>query len=769
MPAIITNLRSIQRMGILADRSPQSPDLQFRRYNLIYGFNGSGKSTLSRLFASLEYGAARPELPEEGSFEVVLDDGARYGCPSKPNGLEQRLLVFNMDYIERNLRWKDGQASPVFFIGAEQAEAAATLANIESEVVVLDGERLAAESAQQVADKAFTQFKRDRAKLTAPQLYLGNRKYEAPALAKDYDTWKEDGIVCLSDADLEAAVEVRRRDEPLPSHRLLNIQVANTLAVFRDVAEICGQSMANVALDELERFPDMLLWIKDGHEFHTENMLEECLFCGNAISNERKNLLTSALDSRIDQFIAALTDANGRLQSETNSLAQMLRDLPELGELVAGLRSSFRQSTAIVKEKVGQLQSHLGELQKILSEKQVRPAVPAEMSSIAMPSQVDITVQELAKALEDANAVIVKHNASVSDFAKHREEAEIAIRKHYIADCLPEYMAHAKKLGDAETKLSKIKNELARLSSESNKIRQQIREHGAAVGMINELVASYLGHRELSIHLIDQGYELHRHDKLIKGAPSEGEKTAIAIAYFLSSLEAEGRKLKDLIVVIDDPVSSLDTRALNFACSLVQSRLDGAGQVFVLTHNLQCMNEFKKAWKGRAREEKDKEPTATFLFLDVRIPSGQDKRSTSILKLSRLLREYDSEYHFLFSHVLSFAEANGADDDHDYMMPNVLRRVLDVFLAFKCPGSAGLSGQIKKLWTDYPDLNRDRLAALERLAQVESHSDNLDDLLSFSSMTIEESRQAAIALVEVIGAVDPKHLAGLRRLCRPES
>ena len=105
--------------------------------------------------------------------------------------------------------------------------------------------------------------------------------------------------------------------------------------------------------------------------------------------------------------------------------------------------------------------------------------------------------------------------------------------------------------------------------------------------------------------------------------------------------------------------------------------------------------------------------------------------------------------------------------DHGYMIPNVLRRVLDVFLAFKCPGSSGLPEKIAKLCGEYPNLDRDRLAALERLAQVESHSDNLDDLLSFSSMTLEETRDAASALIDMMGQVDANHLAGLRRLCRP--
>ena len=52
----------------------------------------------------------------------------------------------------------------------------------------------------------------------------------------------------------------------------------------------------------------------------------------------------------------------------------------------------------------------------------------------------------------------------------------------------------------------------------------------------------------------------------------------------------------------------------------------------------------------------------------------------------------------------------------------------------------------------------------ERLTQVESHSDNIDDLLSFSTMTPEETRDAAAQLFERIEHVDPKHLARLRSL-----
>jgi hypothetical protein len=136
--------------------------------------------------------------------------------------------------------------------------------------------------------------------------------------------------------------------------------------------------------------------------------------------------------------------------------------------------------------------------------------------------------------------------------------------------------------------------------------------------------------------------------------------------------------------------------------------------------------------------------------------------------MSKLLREYNSEYHFLFSHVLRFVEQSDTYDDHGYMIPNVIRRVLDVFLAFKCPGGGGLPNQLDKLCGDYAEvgLDREKLAALERLSQVESHSDNIDDLISFSTMTLEETKGAASLILEMMHKVDPKHLERLKHLCR---
>lgn len=762
---IITNISSLEGMGIYADRGARSPSLQFRRYNLIYGFNGSGKSTLSRVFASLEAGEPHPKLPGGSTFEVAMDDGSAFGCPINPIGLEQRLLVFNADYIEQNLQWAAGTANPVFYIGANQADAAAELTRIEGEIVKAEAKRQVAVAVERAADKTFANFKRERAKSVASRLHLGSRKYEAPALAKDYETWKDDEGAPLTNDELKAAEDIRRLDEPMPRLDPVAFDKATIETAYRFITDVCGQSLAQVALDEVQRHPDMLLWLKYGHEYHERNGIAECLHCGNPISPERRALLTTALDDSVDQFVARLNATANRLGKLVEMTTQLTSQLPATDDLASEFRASFKEARDAASIQVTQIVKQLGTLDAVLTAKRERPATPANMQGVVAEADVLATTERLAAEVATVNEAIAAHNQAVSDFAKRKDKAETSIRRHFIVECRIDYAKTAKDLEDATCKLKTASDTLTVLGGAARELRQRIRTHGPAAEVINKLIGAYLGHGELTINPVDEGYELQRHGTPISGAPSEGEKTAIAISYFLSSIEADNRKLKDVIVVVDDPVSSLDTKALNFACSLVRTRLEKAAQVFILTHNLQCMNEFRKAWKGKVRPAEGKAQTATFLFIDVTIPEGQQRRSSTIIEMSKLLREYDSEYHFLFSHVLRFANQPDAYDDHGYMIPNVIRRVLDVFLAFKAPGGGGLPSQLDKLCSDYPGLDRERLAALERLTQVESHSDNIDDLLSFSTMTVEETRGAAAQLFEMIEHVDPKHLARLRALC----
>jgi wobble nucleotide-excising tRNase len=114
----------------------------------------------------------------------------------------------------------------------------------------------------------------------------------------------------------------------------------------------------------------------------------------------------------------------------------------------------------------------------------------------------------------------------------------------------------------------------------------------------------------------------------------------LLLHYYIGSRKP---KRKDLIVVIDDPVSSLDTRALNYSFNILRTMLSGTCQVFLLTHNLQFMNEARK-WlirrsaAGLVRENKDaKDATATLLLLDATQPGGPENKE---LRDPRLAQTY---------------------------------------------------------------------------------------------------------------------------------
>ena len=74
---------------------------------------------------------------------------------------------------------------------------------------------------------------------------------------------------------------------------------------------------------------------------------------------------------------------------------------------------------------------------------------------------------------------------------------------------------------------------------------------------------------------------------------SEGEKSAIAFAYFLTELKAlrndSPPKLPNTIVFIDDPISSLDSNHIFQVRSLIQSffKEDNYAQLFISTHNFE--------------------------------------------------------------------------------------------------------------------------------------------------------------------------------------
>lgn len=74
---------------------------------------------------------------------------------------------------------------------------------------------------------------------------------------------------------------------------------------------------------------------------------------------------------------------------------------------------------------------------------------------------------------------------------------------------------------------------------------------------------------------------------------SEGDKSTIALAFFLSKLDIDPNK-QEKILVFDDPLSSLDTNRRAYTIRIIRSLLQQMKQVVVLSHNEYFLHEIGK-------------------------------------------------------------------------------------------------------------------------------------------------------------------------------
>lgn len=74
---------------------------------------------------------------------------------------------------------------------------------------------------------------------------------------------------------------------------------------------------------------------------------------------------------------------------------------------------------------------------------------------------------------------------------------------------------------------------------------------------------------------------------------SEGDKSTIALAFFLSKLDIDPNK-QDKILIFDDPLSSLDTNRRTYTIGIIKSLFSQLKQVVVLSHNEFFLHEVGK-------------------------------------------------------------------------------------------------------------------------------------------------------------------------------
>lgn len=767
--ARIKRFKSLKNLAVFRNHTATADTVDFARYNLLYGYNGSGKTTLSRVLASLEAGACHPKLPTDGKFDIELTDNSVIKTNDRLDALKGRVLVFNEDFVSENFRWKDDTANPIFYLGKEQAELVDKLKALEADLEKKAALLPTTSKAQKEKDKAFNDYKRDTAKSIWEQINAGSRRYEAPQLAADFaDGQSYESDCVLSDTERQQCTAIVNQGAPLPKLSELKGVTFSLAALLREARGILATSLGSAAIQDLRQHETMMKWVKEGSDYHRLHNLKTCLHCGNTLTEERLKALQSLIDDKFDELVTSITKAQGKVSDINSDLIAMETSLPSKNDVSPDYANSYQTAAQKLKDAIKAAQGVAAQLKALLEKKAAAPNIVGDTSALpdeSVPTQHDVDIVDQIEAI---NLCIKGHNETYDQFETKQNAARTKLKRHMLAQRQEKYRELEAAQVAAKTAKEEAETAHGALNINVQELRNKLRQDGPAAERVSQLVCNYLGHKEINVETKEGGYQILRSGQRANDTLSEGEKTAISLCYFLSAIEAEGRNLKDLILVIDDPISSLDSKSLNYAFSLIKGALSETHQLFVLTHNLHFMNEVKKWLKKKIENaERDGKPSqAALYFLDVSFDPAASARNSSITKMPKLIRDYESEYHYLFHVAQQFSNDPNPQPERLYLMPNALRKVLEIFLAFKVPGPDGLASKIESKPVRDCGLDHDRIRALDRLVQLESHADNLDDLVSLSSLTLEETKDAAISMFKLMEAMDKPHLDKLTSLCR---
>jgi len=768
MPKLVfKSLRKIKNVGRFVDWSSDQELPKLRRFNLFYGFNGSGKTSIARILGDLGLPPGERKRLGTGRVTIDLDDESTVDEASDAQALRGRIFVFSIDFVRDNFKWNESTANPVFYLGEEQAELAEKLVALKDELAERSTEHVAALIAFGTADNTFQSFKRDKARQIGQALGIA-RQYNAASLAGDI-TGTYSVKDKLSDDERSAHQKLLLSTE---EYQQIQLELPKSVSVdseLKEVSKILAHVPDSEALKSLHPHEQMAGWVQTGAQYHVDNELDHCLHCYEPITAQVKSRLAALVEDETKVLLRQIDDNKNALAKANIALTGLLTGLPDPSLVVPLNREDVRACAQTIRATVQAMTSRLGTAAKALDAKVIQLgtaiAAPVNIDPNAASNDAKTVFAQFERLAELAAA----HNAAAGEIHTTKQQAHTRLKREMLFDAVTVYQDHCSEFEEKKAEVSKASDTLKILSQQIFETQDLMKSHQQAAKHISNTVTRFLGHGELTVKPTDEGYSICRDNELVSGPLSEGERTAIAFCYFLVLLTAEGRKLEDLIVIVDDPISSLDSGALNYTASLVSAHLQKCGQGIVLTHNINFFHEIKK-WLKRMEAGRDpdgivKWKRAGLFYVSSKKDFSLGHRISSIEKLSKLLREYESEYHFLFFLIGTAAKDRSVSDEQSVLLPNAIRKALDTFLAFRHPSSSPIEEKAADLVKDTGSFDKIRLASLLRLVQTESHGDSIADSTSFCPMTTEEANEACQNFMYYVSIVDPEHFRRMKDIC----
>jgi len=515
------------------------------------------------------------------------------------------------------------------------------------------------------------------------------------------------------------------------------------------------------AIEELLKDSALQLWVKQGMGHHREKR-DTCAFCRQDLPHDIWEVLDEHFSKESGDLETALDTAITAVTDEIATVAE-LNDFTG-AQFYAEERTAFEASSKALSQALAVYKKDLEALKKSLEARKNNLFQPV---SLKTPSH---NATEIGKHVADINALIAKSSGKTNTLEKDKTAAREALR---LADVFAfvEAITYDIELGNidtlkatadtAGTSLSDAEKAIRDAEAEVQTLRAKQKDERKGAERVNSLLNNFFGHDGIKLEARDGAdkatvkFEITRNGQSAYNL-SEGECSLIAFCYFMAKLDDPESKGKELIIYIDDPISSLDSNHIFFMYSLIESLItkpkknaDGSNsyryeQLFISTHNLDFLKYLKRlsipmkklqaAEGGKARSVSDHEQ---FMI-------ERNGASSNIMLMPAYLKDYITEFHYLFHQIYKCKHQAAAAENHEpfFGFGNNLRKFLEAFLFFKFPYHDDKNDSFERIKKFFGEEEEIALVLINRLNNEFSHLEAVPDR-GFKPVEIPEIAKVA--------------------------
>jgi wobble nucleotide-excising tRNase len=496
---------------------------------------------------------------------------------------------------------------------------------------------------------------------------------------------------------------------------------------------------------------EVIEWIQDGIKLH--NNESKCLFCTNELENRVSILkqtfnndhqkLKKAIKQAIEQITSLKEQVRNFMFAEDSTIKEQLSAL-NLGDS----RISLIRILDSIKEKLEKKETD-------------KPSSlwTQDITQTSAEDSVNLFINTLKRGLN----FYEKHNEKTLDKEKYKEEIYNKIRTWLVIFFLENtsddgYIKTKLKIELVEAKERELNENLRNIIEEKiRNINEQldlsikiddknvpydlvkaisnVKREMANVELALEKIKSYFQNiiqTNIELEVINEqekikGFKVSRANGLGIETLSEGEKTALAFAYFLTKIEVDSdgshlseENIKKQIIIIDDPISSLDYNVLYSIYNKIYHQIFQRkfGQIIIMTHNWYFANLIIKGFELEQKQRDEKESCHVYQI-------RRNNKSISSIGECKLMF-FKNEYDFLLNYIEDFYYKGLKGEEVDtYNIGNSCRRLAELFSQFHCKEG----NRLEELFVDNN--------GLLRFLHVSSHGENISDKSQIHS-TFEE-------------------------------